>query len=370
MLLFLLFLSFDRLIAVVGTEAITEQEVTQLSRLYPGMNREELLDKMIIGMVVVNVAREETITVSDEEVNNTKSNILQQMPGLQVVLSHPYIDSLYNEELRIQLYTRKLTQREFQGKINVSPKEVRNFYKTHKDSLALPAMVTLERLMISITLEGEDPQERLALEIISQYRSGSDFDLLAKQYSDDRATKYRGGRLGLFVPEDLPSYLQGVSELKKGEVDIFESPNGYHIVLVKESDIKGIELAHIFLRFDFSNKEIDSAHKRAVKIRKRWLSEDSTLTESITPMGSLPVAALGEPLSTVIDSMKVGGISNPIQEGSNFYLLRVADKREGGIPPFEDVKENIRNILYQRKTQEALNVWIERAKKYVYIVRL
>lgn len=370
MLILLLLLSFDELLAVVENRCVTEQELIYLSRLYPTMGDEELLEKMIMGRVILNVAREETLLVSDEDVNNEKIRLLQVMPALKVILSHPYIDSLYNEELRIQLYMKKLIQSKFQGRINISPKSVRNFYETHMDSFTYPSTVTLERLDIPVIPKDENRLLKLAGNIISEYRSGADFATLAKIYSDDPATKYIGGKLGVIKPEDVPPYLAGVLQIPEGEVDLFESPRGYHIVHLKKSDIREVELEHIFLEFIFKEEEISNALKRADDVKKRWESGDSTLNASIVPMGIVPVKALGYPLSTVIDTLDEGEISSPILDGGSFHLLRIAQKTEQKIPPFSEVKENVRNLLYQRMVNEAFLNWYEDIKKRVYLKRL
>lgn len=370
MLLFLLFLSFDELLGVVGTSGITKQEVMHLSRLYPGVRQEELLDKMIMGRVIVSVAREETVVVSEEEVNDAKSRLLEQMPGLQSMLSHSYIDSLYNEELRIQIYTRKLIQSKFQGRINVPPARVRVFYETHKDSFALPQTVAIERLDVPVVPEEENELHLLAERIISLYHSGTDFAVLVNKYSNDTGTKYVGGELGTFRAEDLPPYLSGVMELPPGEVGLFESPKGYHIVQLKKSDINGVELAHIFLQFDFSEKELSAAEKRAGEIRERWERGDSTLNRQIISMGAIPIKALGYSLSALVDTLDEGEICSPVLQGSNFYLLRVVEKREGGIPAFSEVKTNIHNMLYQRMVDKALKEWFEGIKEEVFIKKL
>lgn len=370
MLLFLLFLSFDKLVAVVGTKGISRQEVGYLSSLYPNINEEELLDKMIMGRVVVNVAMEETLVVSDEEVNNAKINILQGMPGLQSLLSNPYVDSLYNEELRIQIYTRRLIQSKFQSRIHISPTSVRDFYESHKDSLTFPSTATLERLDVPVLLDEENRLLKLAKEIISEYRRGSDFATLVKKYSDDPGTKYIGGKLGFFNPEDLPQFLLGVLQISEGDVDMFESPRGYHIVRVKRSDIQGVELEHIFLQFDFKEEEMTTALRRIKEVRERWQRGDSTLNERIVSMGIIPIRAMGYPISAVVDTLDEGEISKPMLEGGSFHLLRVVEKREGGIPPFSEVKENISNILQQREADKALQSWFERIKEKVYIKKL
>lgn len=370
MLIFLLFFSFDELSAVVENRAITEQEVAYLSRLYPGMSQEELLDRMIMGRVILSVAKEETIEVNIEEVRNEKERIIQGVPGLQAMLSHPYIDSLYTEELRVQLYMRKLIQSKFQGKINISPTSVRDFYEANKDSFSLPSTVTLERLDVPIIPDEDNRLLKIAQDIINQFKNGSNFGVLAREYSDDVATKYIGGKLGKFKPEDLPPYFMGVLQIPEGEVELFESPRGYHIVFLKKSDISGIELEHILLDYKFEEEELNSGFKRANEFKDRWMSGDTSLYSLVQTMGRVPIKALGYPLSNVIDTLDVGEISEPILEGSKFHLLRVAEKTESAIPPFSEVKDRIHDLLYQRELDKKFRDWFANIEGRVYLKRL
>lgn len=370
MLILLLFFGFDKLVAIVENRVITEQEVTYLSRLYPGMSDEELLERMIMGRVILNVAKEETILVSDEDVISEKERLLQGIPSLQAMLSHKYIDSLYTEELRVQLYMRKLIQSKFQGKINISPTTVRSFYEANKDSFAFPSTVTLERLDIPVIPEGDNRLLILAQYIINQYKNGVNFGVLAKEYSDDIATKYIGGNLGKFRPEDLPPHFLGVLQIPEGEVEIFESPMGYHIVHLKKSDMNGVELEHILLDFKFDEEELKNGLKRANEAKDRWISGDTILFNLIQPMGTVPIKALGYPLSNVIDTLDEGAISEPIIDGGYFHLLRVAQKTESMIPTFSDVKDRIRDLLYQRELDKKFRDWFESIEGIVFLKRL
>ena len=49
---------------------------------------------------------------------------------------------------------------------------------------------------------------------------------------------------------------------------------------------------------------------------------------------------------------KTGGISELIEQGSHFILLRVDDYRAPETPPFEKVQEDIARLLKKEKTQE------------------
>lgn len=65
-----------------------------------------------------------------------------------------------------------------------------------------------------------------------------------------------------------------------------------------------------------------------------------------------PVADLTAPVRDAVLKTKTGGISELIEQGSHFILLRVDDYRAPETPPFEKVQEDIARLLKKEKTQE------------------
>lgn len=368
--LILLLSSFDWLSAVVEREAITHQEIQQLSRLYRGVPEEDVLNKMIMGRVIRKAAFEESLTVSQREIINAKNRMLEQMPALENIFNQPYLDSLYTEELKVQLYTKKLANTKFRDRINITPTIMRQFYETHKDSIALPERVTLERISVPASKKEQQRVYKKAENILSMIESKEIFRKLAERYSDDKNTKYNGGELGRFRIDDLPPHLYGVNNLNEGESDIFKSSTGYHVVMMKDRGPEGFKLAHIFLKFDLDEEKLRAGEKNALEIRKRWIEGDSSVMDSVKFIGTIPVKSMGISLSSVIDTLDVCEVSFPILEGANFHLLHVVERKEKSIPEYEEVKERIRNLLYEREIQKLLEKWYERVKDEIYVKKL
>lgn len=95
-----------------------------------------------------------------------------------------------------------------------------------------------------------------AQKILSKATS-SNFASLAKQYSEDEATKDRGGNLGWIKKEQLPSRMEKMEkalfeQMKQGELKLVESPGGYHLVQKTASQtiqgIKQVKASHILIK--------------------------------------------------------------------------------------------------------------------------
>lgn len=74
--------------------------------------------------------------------------------------------------------------------------------------------------------------EKLAQEIQSKAASGTSFDELVQQYSDDEASKARRGSLGKFKKGVMdPAFEQAAFKLEVNQVsDVVKTPFGFHII--------------------------------------------------------------------------------------------------------------------------------------------
>jgi parvulin-like peptidyl-prolyl isomerase len=82
--------------------------------------------------------------------------------------------------------------------------------------------------------------EAEALDILIKLRAGEGFAALAKEYSQDRASKDEGGDLGFFPRGVMPAEIELVAfALNPGQVSgIVKSDFGYHVIEVVEKDPK------------------------------------------------------------------------------------------------------------------------------------
>jgi peptidyl-prolyl cis-trans isomerase SurA len=370
MLILFLFLAFDELICVVDREPITRGELSYVSTFYPGVGYEDLLEKMINDKVILHLAEEETLKVSEEEITQMKNELALSTPGLTSLLEDEYLNEIYNEQVRVQIYTNQLMSVKFRGKLRVSPTEIHKFYQDRKDSLIMPETVTLEKIQVPILTRGDNRLLERAERIVAEYERGEDFALLVSEYSDDVSSRLYGGKLGKLAPNDLPPHLAGVLELKEGEAGIFESPSGYHIIKLDERQGIDLFISQILLKFDFKEEEIKAAEKRALEIKKEWSVEDSNFSDRVETVGPVPVQALPPAILSLIDTMDLGQVSNPILEGMHFHLFKVKDREKSKIPELSEIKDRLSNVLMQQKMMKLLNEWLEAEKKHIFIKKI
>ncbi len=118
----------------------------------------------------------------------------------------------------------------------VSAEEIEDFYKTHKSELSRPALIHLRHIFIP-TLDVPSAQARETLSaLLEKIRAdSSSFSTLAKENSQDPATKDSGGDLGWTSRQRLPKdFADQTFDLPKNTPTLIRTKIGWHIVEVTD----------------------------------------------------------------------------------------------------------------------------------------
>ena len=122
---------------------------------------------------------------------------------------------------------------------NFTDKEVENYYNTYVSGDVKASHILIKSTAKStdsseVQAKAEEKAKKKAEEIIDKLNKGEDFKTLAKKYSDDDATKEKGGELGSFSPDDMTDqFAKAVKELKINEYtkEPIKTTYGYEIIL-------------------------------------------------------------------------------------------------------------------------------------------
>jgi len=87
-------------------------------------------------------------------------------------------------------------------------------------------------------------------------------------------------------------------------------------------------------------------------------------------LGTFLVERLDPQLREVIEELQAGEVSEPIWRGSTVQILKVLARQKGGIKPYTQVKEAIRQILYRQEIQRRYASWLkdQRSKSYTKVI--
>jgi parvulin-like peptidyl-prolyl isomerase len=129
----------------------------------------------------------------------------------------------------------------------VSDTEIETYYGEHQGDFE---EVRVRHILISTqpppspdaAKKGEQPKapskeeaRKKAEEALAKARKGEDFAALAKQYTDDSASKDKGGEYTFARGQMVPEFERAAFALKPGEIsDLVETQFGYHIIKLEE----------------------------------------------------------------------------------------------------------------------------------------
>ncbi|MCJ7459638.1 MAG: peptidylprolyl isomerase, partial [candidate division Zixibacteria bacterium] len=269
--------TLDYVVAVVGKDIILNSELKLQLEIYLTQTgqkisspeeldklKKNLLEQMINDRLLLIQAQKDTLLkVSDKEIDQTLesqlSKIKSQFPSEEAFQNELKAEGLaeselrrkYREQIQEQLLRDKLISFRL-SKVNISSREVKEFYQNYKDSL--PEQSESAKLsQISFKM---DPSQRtidslksLSRMILEKAKAGEDFSELAKKYSEDPNAK-EGGDLGFLKKgEILPEFEEKAFSLNPGEIsDVVQTPLGFHIIKLDEKKDEQIHVHHILIK--------------------------------------------------------------------------------------------------------------------------
>ncbi len=94
---------------------------------------------------------------------------------------------------------------------------------------------------------------------------------------------------------------------------------------------------------------------------------DSPLNETEGDLGRFKLAELDKSLGEVVEKLNVGEISPWIEARAGWYLIKLEEKADSFLQPFEDIKESVQQRLFNTKRAEKLEVYLKDIRERSYI---
>jgi parvulin-like peptidyl-prolyl isomerase len=206
--------------------------------------RIEAMDLMIEQELVKQAAENEGIAGDPAEVD-------KQIAELRDVFD---TDEQFRMKLEADGYTeetyRRHVQRMAAAKVyldriradasDVRDSEVEQFYEENEARLTLPEQVRVRHILLTWKPMGTQDDRAAIREqmepILERARAGEDFAALAREFSEDSATKGNGGDTGFFYRGTMvPAFEQAAFALQPGDVsDPVDTVFGVHIIKLEE----------------------------------------------------------------------------------------------------------------------------------------
>ncbi len=257
----------DQIVAKVNGDIVSQDEIERYSK---EMNaqlkaqgatgeqyREELashekniLRDRIDELLLIQQGKELNINV-DSEVSKYMANLQRQSGIVDTDKFHDYIRQNagmsyedFSSEAKNQMLTREVIGQEVGRHINITDKEIQDYYDAHKKDFIRDEKVFLSEILISTESKnaaGIAAAEKKAQNISQEAARGERFTDLARDNSD-AATSKDGGFLGSYKQGELSSAIEAaVWTRPKGYVSKpIKLPTGYDVFRVDDHTKKGL----------------------------------------------------------------------------------------------------------------------------------
>jgi peptidyl-prolyl cis-trans isomerase SurA len=393
----------DSIYVVVNDDVITTNEVTSLkaqSAQLPDAAdlKRQVVEAMIVERAQIQLAKEYGVKVSDIELDRAIGRIaenqklsVQDMRNQMEKEGMPF--SQFREEIRNEIMMQRLREHEVDSKIQVSDAEVDTYLAAEKAAAADKVEMDLSQILVSIPANASPEQiaarKARADEVMRQLRTGADFGKMATTYSD-APDALKGGVIGWRDPDRLPPlFVAELRKLKPGQVtQVIKSNTGFHILKLVDSrkpaageDSKAVveqtHARHILLKVTPTMTE-GEVKRKLLELKEKMDNKAATFEDlakqysqdgSAAKGGDLGWLFPGDTVPEFEDAMKAlkpGEVSGIVQSPYGFHLIQVIERKSEDVS--KEKERNIaRQVIRERKTQEAFEDWARQVRDRAYV---
>ncbi|EIA08880.1 peptidylprolyl isomerase [Flavobacterium frigoris] len=404
----------DGIIATVGEYIILDSdidksylEISSQGGSIKDITRCQMLGKLLEDKLYAHQAIQDSVKVTDAEVKGMMEERLNYMVGqigsLDKVIS--YYNKSSEEEFRSYFFDilkeQKLTsemQKKIIGDVEITPEEVRNFFKTIPKG-ELPVFgAEMEVAQIVTTPKVSAAEKQKVIDRLNGFKKeiqeGSSFATKAVLYSQDPGSRSNGGfykmnRKTAFVKE----FKDVAFSLQEGEISApFETDFGFHIIYVEKIKGQELELRHILLTPTVTEEALNEAKEKITLIRKRIEDKELTFEEAArkfsdeketkTNGGALinpktqdtrfELTKMDPSLYSQVSNLKDNNISEPVidmdEQGRKSYkLITVTNRINEHTADYATDYIKIKELALKEKQIRAIGKWFDEKIKETYI---
>ena len=398
----------DRVVAVVDSGVIMESQLNSrveeiLIRLksdtteLPPINllEEQVLDRLIIEEIQLQLADRAGIKISDSELNQTLSRVSSQnnlsLDDFRLKLEAEGTSyKSFRDTIKKELIIQRVQRGRVGGKVDISEQEIENFINSEEGKSQLAEQYNVQHILLSVKSGSTEQQiEKIRNEannLITRLEGDESFEKLAASYSSGQEA-LEGGFLGWRTSAELPSlFANVVTELKVGEVaQPLRSGAGFHILKLTDkrgNTVKFLDQTlarHILvqpseIRTENQAEElINEIYERLTngedfKQLARQFSEDPGSKMDGGELGWSNPGDYDPVFEKTLNATEIGKISEPVQSSFGWHIIEAMDRRNEDVSQ-EEQKNRAYQIIFKRKfEQELQSTLIElRAEAYVDI---
>ena len=398
----------DRVVAVVDSGVIMESQLNSrveeiLIRLkndkaeLPPLNllEEQVLDRLIIEEIQLQLADRAGIKISDSELNQTLSRVSSQnnlsLEEFRLKLEAEGTSyKSFRDTIKKELIIQRVQRGKVGAKIDISEQELENFINSEEGRTQLAEQYNVQHILLSVKSGSSEIEieaiESEAVSLLERLENGESFEKLAASYSAGQKA-LEGGFLGWRTSAELPSlFAEVVTGLTVGEVaQPVRSGAGFHIlkltekrgntvkfldqtlarhILVQPSEIRTENQAEVLINDIYKRLKEGEDFKQLA----RQFSEDPGSKMDGGELGWSNPGDYDPAFEMTLNATEIGQLSEPVKSSFGWHIIEVMDRRNEDVSQ-EEQKNRAYQIIFKRKfDQELQSTLIElRAEAYVDI---
>lgn len=396
----------DSVVAVVNDDVITRYELDEHTRMVvrqlqkqrtplpsPEALERQILERMIADMLQAQYARESGVRVDDSQVDAAISRIAQQnkFPAIAEFRARLEADGMdfnkFREEIRTEMISTRLREREVDSKLVISDSEVDNYLANKQKMGGAGGEFHLAHILVVVPEQASAERIQAARDraeqALKQLKSGADFAQVAAGVSDARDA-LKGGDLGWRPNDSIPPlFLNELQKMQPGQVsDVLRSPSGFHIIKLVEKRsgnapvvITQTHARHILIKTSEIVSE-NEAKALLMEIKQRIeagadfaeqakrYSQDGSAQQG----GDLDWLSPGQTVSEFEGAMNKlqPGMIGAVQTQFGWHLIQVLERRNTDVSE-QQKRQQARISIATFKSDELYQDWLRQLRDRAFI---
>lgn len=396
----------DSIVAVVNDDVITRYELDDRLRTVKeqlqkqgtelpavDMLEKQLLERMIIDLLQAQFAKESGIRVDDTQLDMAITRIAQQnsfptLAEFRAKLESEKIDyKKFREEIRGEIISTRLREREVESKLIISESEVDNYLANKIKMGGSGEEFHLAHIQVSVPEQASAEKIQAARDRIQQallqLQRGADFAQVAAGSSDAK-NALTGGDLGWRTSDAIPQlFMNELQNLQAGKITgVLRSPSGFHILklLGKRSGKGATEITqtrarHILIKTSELVPDAE-AQKRITEIKQR-IEEGADFADQAKRYSEDGSAQQGGDLDWVSPGQTVPEfeeVMNKLQPGMmevaqtqfGWHLIKVIERRTADVGE-QQQRQQARIAIGTAKSDEQYQDWLRQLRDHAFV---
>jgi peptidyl-prolyl cis-trans isomerase SurA len=396
----------DSVVAVVNDDVITRRELDDRLRTVvrqlekqgtplpaPGLLEKQILERMITDMLQVQFAKENGVRVDDTQLDLAITRIAQQngFPSLGEFRAKLEADGVdfkkFREEIRSEIISTRLREREVESKLVISDTEVDNYLANKAKMGGANEEFHLAHILVVVPEQASAEKIQAARDkaeqALAQLKSGADFAQVAAGSSDAKDA-LKGGDLGWRPSDNIPPlFMNELQSLQPGQTTaVLRSPSGFHILklIEKRSSSAPVVIVETHARHILiKTSEIvpaSEAKSRIMEIKARIeagadfaeqakrYSQDGSAQQG----GDLDWLSPGQTVPEFEEAMNrlQPGMIGAVQTQFGWHLIQVLERRSTDVS-VQQQRQQARQAIGTFKSDELYQDWLRQLRDRAFI---